>query len=247
MTAPSSAQHHGIVHVRLCVCRRRPRATSDKRPASMVAAWGLVSVTADLRPDRSDRHVADDLCRLLCSSGAVESEGLSWMRPLWSSLGVDAAGYAAGTATTRPRPPMDHPPSPHGPGMGPSPMSGSRTQGPTISFVRWRSKPALPPRPITPPREGMNRSTGNIKAHSLCTPSTSLWSLLSSRHGLLTLLSFTHSLILAWTPSLFAPLSSIVRSLSQRLPASLPLFPPDSGSRSLHCLVTGRQAIVHPE
>lgn len=120
------------------------RATSDERLASMVAAWGLVSVTADLRPDRSDRHVADDLCRLLCSSGAVESEGLSWMRPLWSSLGVDAAGYAAGTATTRPRPPMDHPPSPHGPGMGPSPMSGSRTQGPTISFVRWRSKPALP-------------------------------------------------------------------------------------------------------
>lgn len=50
VTAPSSAQHHGIVHVRLCVCRRRPRATSDKRLASMVAAWGLVSVTADRRP-----------------------------------------------------------------------------------------------------------------------------------------------------------------------------------------------------
>lgn len=34
------------------------------------------------------------------------------MRPLWSSLAVDAAGYAAETATTRPRPPMDHPPTP---------------------------------------------------------------------------------------------------------------------------------------
>lgn len=78
-------------------------------------------------------------------------------------------------------------------------------------------------------------------------PPPLIWSLLSSRHGLLTLLSFSHSLILAWTPSLSAPLSSIVRSLSQRLPGSLPLFPPDSGSRSLHCLVTGRQAIVLPQ
>lgn len=78
-------------------------------------------------------------------------------------------------------------------------------------------------------------------------PPPLILSLLSSRHGLLTLLSFSHSLILAWTPSLSAPLSSLVRSLSQRLPGSLPLFPPDSGSRSLHCLVTGRQAIVLPQ
>jgi hypothetical protein len=44
VTAPSSAQHLGIAHVRLCVCRRRPRR--------LVSAWGLglVTTTADRRP-----------------------------------------------------------------------------------------------------------------------------------------------------------------------------------------------------
>jgi len=103
-------------------------------------------------------------------------------------------------------------------------MSGSRTLGPTISFVRWRSKPVLPPRPITPPREGMNWSMGNIKPHSLCAPSTSLVpSDLTSRPVDPSLL---HSSLPGRT--LCLPHSLPLFVLYQRLPGSLTLFPNSS-------------------
>jgi hypothetical protein len=101
VTAPSSAQHLGIAQCTLV------RLSTSSTALGVCFGVGLGDHNRRLQTARI-MVLLQTFAGFFVRRAQLTERAFPWMRPLWPSLGVDAAGYAAETATTT-RPPLLHP------------------------------------------------------------------------------------------------------------------------------------------